>query len=265
MVISPGKLNFGMELFYREYGKGDPVIILHGLFGSADNWMTQAKMLGGQYHVYTVDQRNHGLSPHSPEHDYLAMADDLNLFFEQRKLKSAMLIGHSMGGKTAMNFALKYPDKVRKLLVVDIVPKAYPVHHNKILAGLKSLSLNTLASRNQADAELAHYVNEPEVRQFLLKNLSRESGNGFVWKINLEAIDQNIEEMGVALVVNGHYDGSVLFVMGQRSNYFSLGDEAIIKKHFPNFTMVEMETGHWVHAEKPKEFVEEAMKFFGRK
>jgi esterase len=250
-----------MNLFYREYGSGEPLIILHGLFGSADNWMTQAKMLAEHFHVFTVDQRNHGLSPHSPEHDYLAMAEDLNLFFEQRGLTKAIVLGHSMGGKTAMNFAIKYPAKVGKLIVVDIMPKQYPVHHDKILMGLKSLPIKSLASRNEADAALAHYVEEPDVRQFLLKNLSREQAGGFSWKMNLSAIDQNIEEMGAGLVVTGQYQGPTLFVIGERSNYFAFGDEEIIKKYFPNSTLVEMETGHWVQAEKPKEFVEEVLKF----
>jgi esterase len=250
-----------MELFYREYGQGEPLIILHGLFGSADNWMTQAKMLGEHFHVYTVDQRNHGLSPHSPDHDYLSMTEDINGFFVQHKLKDAIVLGHSMGGKTAMNFAIQYPSKTKKLIVVDIMPKPYPIHHDKILRGLKALNLTSLASRNQADAELAKHVDEPEVRQFLLKNLSREQGGGFSWKLNLSAIDQNIEEMGAGLVVSGQYHGPALFIIGERSNYYSFGDETLIKKHFPNFSLVEMETGHWVQAEKPVEFVAEVLRF----
>ena len=250
-----------MELFYREYGQGEPMIILHGLFGSADNWMTQAKMLSQHFHVYTVDQRNHGLSPHSPDHDYLSMTEDLNGFFVQHKIKEAIVLGHSMGGKTAMNFAIQYPSKTKKLIVVDIMPKPYVVHHDKILRGLKALNLSSLSSRNQADAELANYVDEPEVRQFLLKNLSREQGGGFAWKLNLTAIDQNIEAMGSGLVVDGQYNGPSLFIIGDRSNYYSFGDEKLIKNYFPNFSLVEMPTGHWVQAEKPAEFVGEVLKF----
>lgn len=250
-----------MELFYREYGQGEPLIILHGLFGSADNWMTQAKMLGEHFHIYTVDQRNHGLSPHSPEQDYLAMTEDLNDFLTQRGLKQAIILGHSMGGKTAMNFALKYPAKVSKLIVVDIMPKAYPVHHDKILDGLKALPLKTLTSRNQADEALSKYVDEPAVRQFLLKNLTRAQEGGFAWKINLAAIDQNIEEMTAGLVVSGEYTGPALFIIGERSNYYAFGDENLIQKYFPNYKLVEMETGHWVQAEKPKEFVDVVLSF----
>jgi esterase len=250
-----------MELFYREYGQGDPLIILHGLFGSADNWMTQARMLGEHFHVYTVDQRNHGLSPHSPDQDYLAMTEDLNDFLAQRGLQKAIILGHSMGGKTAMNFALKYPTKVSKLIVVDIMPKAYPVHHDKILEGLKAMPLKELTSRNQADEVLSKYVDEPDVRQFLLKNLSRAQEGGFVWKINLAAIDQNIEEMTAGLVVSGQYTGSTLFIIGERSNYYAFGDEKLIQKYFPNYKLVEMETGHWVQAEKPKEFVDVVQNF----
>jgi esterase len=250
-----------MELFYREYGQGEPLIILHGLFGSADNWMTQARMLSDRFHVFTVDQRNHGLSPHSSEQDYLAMTEDLNDFLSQRGLKQAIILGHSMGGKTAMNFALKYPAKVTKLIVVDIMPKAYPVHHDKILDGLKAMPLKTLTSRNQADEALSKYVDEADVRQFLLKNLARAQAGGFVWKINLTAIDQNIEEMTAGLVVSGEYKGPALFIIGERSNYYAFGDENLIQKYFPNYKLVEMETGHWVQAEKPKEFVDVVLDF----
>jgi esterase len=254
-----------MELFYREYGQGEPLIVLHGLFGSADNWMTQARMLSKHFHVYTLDQRNHGLSPHSPEQDYLAMTEDLNDFFSQRSLTKAIVLGHSMGGKTAMNFALRYPHKVSKLVVVDIMPKAYPVHHDKILDGLKAMPLDTLTSRNQADEFLSRYVPEPDVRQFLLKNLARASAGGFTWKINLSAIDQNIEAMTAALVINGQYGGPTLFIIGQRSNYFALGDEQLARQYFPNNIFVELETGHWVQAEKPNEFVDAVLNFLNKK
>jgi pimeloyl-ACP methyl ester carboxylesterase len=237
------------------------MIILHGLFGSADNWMTQAKMLGEHYHVYVVDQRNHGLSPQESTHDYLAMADDINDFLVQRNLAKAIVIGHSMGGKAAMNFAIKYPEKISRLIVVDIMPKSYPVHHDRILEGLKSLDILNLNSRKQADEQLSQYVDEPGVRQFLLKNLSRESTGGFSWKMNLEAINQNIEEMGAPLVVKGKFVGSSLFIIGTRSNYFSAGDEELIRSYFPNYKIVELETGHWVQAEKPNEFVDAVIQF----
>jgi pimeloyl-ACP methyl ester carboxylesterase len=237
------------------------MIILHGLFGSADNWMTQAKMLGEHYHVYVVDQRNHGLSPQESTHDYLAMADDINDFLVQRNLAKAIVIGHSMGGKAAMNFAIKYPEKISRLIVVDIMPKSYPVHHDRILEGLKSLDILNLNSRKQADEQLSQYVDEPGVRQFLLKNLSRESTGGFSWKMNLEAINQNIEEMGAPLVVKGKFEESSLFIIGTRSNYFSAGDEELIRSYFPNYKIVELETGHWVQAEKPNEFVDAVIQF----
>ena len=250
-----------MELFYREYGQGDPLIILHGLFGSADNWMTQAKMLGEHYHVYVLDQRNHGLSPHDDMHDYLAMTEDLNEFFIQHHLPKAIVVGHSMGGKTAMNFALKYPNKVDHLIIVDIMPKDYPVHHDKILQGLKFLDIKNLTSRNQADERLSKYVDEFGVRQFLLKNLARESSGGFSWKMNLNVLDESIEEMGVGLVVTGVFNGPSLFIIGIHSNYYAPGDEELLQKYFPNHQLVEMETGHWVQAEKPQEFVDEVLKF----
>ena len=253
-----------LELFYREYGAGEPIIILHGLFGSADNWMTQAKMLSESYHVYTVDQRNHGLSPHSPDHDYDVMAEDLRKFLNDRNIDDAIIVGHSMGGKTAMNFAIRYPGKVKKLIVVDIVPKSYPVHHDTIIDGLKALPIRELKSRNEADEKLSHYIAEPAVRQFLLKNLSREQGGGFSWKMNLTVLDQSIEEISAGMVANGSYAGPTLFIFGSRSSYYSAGDEKIIDKYFPNSKLEFIDSGHWAQAEKPQEFVEIVTKFLAK-
>lgn len=252
-----------MELFYREYGSGQPLVILHGLFGSADNWMTQAKMLAEKYRVFTVDQRNHGLSPHSQEHDYALMANDLQEFITKHHLSPAIVVGHSMGGKTAMNFALMHPEMVKALVVVDIMPKPYPIHHDKIIDGLKALPLDALKSRNEADEKLAAYVPEADVRQFLLKNLNRKAEGGFSWKINLPVLAQNIGPIVGGLVTTGSYAGPTLFMVGERSNYYAPGDEETLGKHFPNFTLTTLATGHWMQAEKPKEFVETVQGFLG--
>jgi esterase len=254
----------GMKLFYRQSGQGDPLIILHGLFGSSDNWYTLAKVFAQHYTVYTVDQRNHGQSPQSAQFDYGLLTEDLKEFIEEHSIDRPVVLGHSMGGKAAMNLAVKYSDHLSNLIVVDIVPKQYPVHHDAILDGLKAISLETLTSRADADKALSGFVPEPDVRQFLLKNLSRKTGGGFEWKINLDAIDRNIEAMGVGIISPGKYDGPALFVKGKKSNYYKEGDEALIQSIFPNAEFATLDTGHWVQAEDPDGFAKLVMNYLAR-
>jgi pimeloyl-ACP methyl ester carboxylesterase len=250
-----------MKLFFREYTPGQdtgkqPIVILHGLFGSSDNWLTQAKLFSSDYKVFTVDQRNHGQSPHDDTWDYKAMVSDLNEFFEEHSINDAVLIGHSMGGKTAMNFALAHPDKVANLIVVDISPRYYDLEHYTILKGLNVMNLAEISSRNEADTQLAQYVPEPDVRQFLLKNLQRKAEGGFSWKINLPVISKNLPNIGVDLLYPGTFDKPTLFIRGRRSRYVPDSDWARIQEVFPNAILETMETGHWVQAEKPQEFVD---------
>lgn len=245
-----------MKLFFREYGAGQPIIILHGLFGSSDNWLTQAKILSTQYNVYTVDQRNHGQSPHDDAFDYKAMVDDLLEFISDHQLKDPIILGHSMGGKAAMNFALAHPDKLSKLIVVDISPRAYDLEHYTIIEGLKAIPVSTLTSRNEADEILAGYVSEPDVRQFLLKNLQRKAEGGFSWKINLPVIDEKLSNIGLDLQFSGVFDKPTLFIRGSKSRYVPDEDRTRIKEVFPRSSLVSMDTGHWVQAEKPQEFVD---------
>lgn len=253
-----------MKLFFRELGQGQPLIILHGLFGSSDNWYTLSKVFANQYRVFTVDQRNHGQSPHSSDHNYKLLTEDLQEFISDHQLTNPVILGHSMGGKTAMNFALKNPTLLAKLIVVDIMPKAYPLHHQSILAGMKSLDLATLESRSQADQLLKTHVPEPDVRQFLLKNLSRDDNQGFVWKINLPVLDANIEPMGAGLQYDGQFSGPTLFVKGSKSWYYESGDEKRVSQFFPNAEWITLETGHWVQAEKPEEFVKSVMAWLNK-
>jgi esterase len=253
-----------MKLFFRQSGQGQPLIILHGLFGSSDNWYSLAKVFANHFCVFVVDQRNHGQSPHSNELDYTILTEDLNEFIEEHNILQPVIIGHSMGGKTAMNFAVRYPDHVRKLIVVDIVPKAYPVHHDAILDGLKAVPLDSIASRSEADKILSAYVPEPGVRQFLLKSLTRKDNGGFEWRINLSAIERNIDAMGAGMVFHGMYDGPALFIRGSRSDYYEEGDETLIKGIFPKAEFSVMETGHWVQAEKPEEFSKIVLSYLAR-
>ncbi|MBL7839043.1 MAG: alpha/beta fold hydrolase [Cyclobacteriaceae bacterium] len=250
-----------MQLFFRESGQGRPMIILHGLMGSSDNWLPQAKMLSDEYHVYLVDQRNHGQSPHDVILDYTALANDLKDFIEQNKLEKPIVLGHSMGGKTAMNFAVAYPEAISALIVADIAPKYYPVHHNTIVNGLKAIPIDTITTRAEADQVLADYVPEEDVRQFLLKNLSRKPEGGFSWKINLPVIEKSLEDVGQDLQFEGTYNGPTLFIRGASSHYIKDEDRDRIKQLFPKSTLITMDTGHWVQAEKPKEFVEVVRNF----
>ncbi len=253
-----------MKLHYRKSGAGRPLIILHGLLGSSDNWFSLAKVFAESFEVYLVDQRNHGQSPHSAEFNYPLMVNDLHLFIQEHNLHKPAIIGHSMGGKTAMNFAVKYPALLSQLVVVDIVPKAYPVHHDHILEGLNAIDLTTLSSRTEADTLLSKKVVEPDVRQFLLKNLYRTTEGKFAWRVNLAAIDAHIEEMGEGMQYAGTYAGPALFIKGARSNYYSQGDEHTIKSIFPKAEFVTLETGHWVQAEKPAEFSATVLRFLNQ-
>lgn len=253
-----------MNLFYRELGQGQPMIILHGIFGSSDNWLTQAKLFSAHYRVFLVDQRNHGQSPHDDAFDYPVMVADLLEFIDEHRLENPIVIGHSMGGKVAMNFAVAYPDKLEKLIVVDIAPRPYNLEHYVIIDGLKAVPIQQLASRNDADAALVPYVPEPDVRQFLLKNLQRKAEGGFSWKINLPVIDKNLSNIGLDLQFEGTFEKPTLFIRGGKSKYVRDKDMARILEVFPMAIMETLDTGHWVQAEKPKEFVEIVEKWLSR-
>ena len=245
-----------MKLFYRELGQGQPMIIMHGIFGSSDNWLTQARLFSSKYHVFTLDLRNHGQSQHSDEFDYMVMANDLQEFIESKKLENAIVIGHSMGGKVAMNFALAHPEKLQKLIVVDIAPRPYNLEHYVILDGLKAIPITTLKSRTEADEVLSQFVPEADVRQFLLKNLQRKPEGGFTWKLNLPVIGSKLKNIGLDLQVDGRFEKPTLFVRGGRSNYVRDEDMPRIREIFPKAELETLDTGHWVQAEKPQEFVD---------
>lgn len=250
-----------MNLFYREMGEGQPMIILHGLFGASDNWLSIGKVLAEQYKVYLVDQRNHGQSPHDDEFSYPAMAGDLKEFIEQHDIDNPIIIGHSMGGKTAMQFALENQDAFDKLIVVDIGPKAYPVHHRTILDGLLSINLIELSSRGEADKQLAQFIPEIGIRQFLLKNLGRNS-DGFKWKVNLPVINEKIEIIGRSTGGKLMTDKPVLFIRGANSNYILDEDIELINETFPTARLETVQNaGHWVHAEKPQEVIDLVLAF----
>lgn len=252
-----------MILYSNILGEGAPFVILHGFLGMGDNWKTLARQFSeSNFEIHLVDQRNHGRSFHSDDFDYELMADDLKCYCDENNLKEIALLGHSMGGKTAMLFASKYPELVRKLIVADISPRYYPVHHDAILKGLGSLDFSEIKSRGQADKALSKYVIEPGIRMFLLKNLYWVEKGQLGLRINLEALKENVSEVGEALPVHSTFIQDTLFLRGDRSEYIGEADAAIIKRHFPNSQLKTISNaGHWLHAENPKDFYEAVINF----
>ena len=251
-----------MSLYFREVGSGQPVIILHGLFGASDNWLTIARQLSTDYKLILPDLRNHGRSFKSETFDYQSMSNDLVHFIEENGIDDPIIIGHSMGGKVAMNFAVNHQSMLSKLIVVDIGPKAYPIHHQQILKGLNNLDLTNIKSRKEADDSLSHYVEEAGVRQFLLKNLDRNEDGVFTWKLNLPIITREIESVGEALSAENTFSKPSLFVKGEKSEYIVGDDSLLISQIFPGSRIVSIPgAGHWVHAENPLEFLSEIKAF----
>ena len=252
-----------MILHSNIIGEGKPFVILHGFLGMGDNWKTLAKQFSeSNFEVHLVDQRNHGRSFHDDDFDYELMAEDLKRYCNENNLSNIVLLGHSMGGKTAMLFASLYPQLVDKLLVADISPRYYPVHHDAILEGLSSLDFSEIKSRGEADKALSQYVPEMSTRMFLLKNLYWVEKGQLGLRINLEILKKNVSEVGEALPVHATFDKETLFLRGDKSEYIGETDEAIINRHFPNSKIVTItNAGHWLHAENPKEFYDAVIRF----
>lgn len=252
-----------MKLHSTIIGEGKPLLILHGFLGMSDNWKTLGNEFAeAGYEVHLIDQRNHGRSPHSDVFNYTELAKDVKEYIEDRDLKNVILIGHSMGGKTAMTTASLFPQLLEKLVVVDIAPKYYAPHHQEILKGLAAVDETTLNSRGEADEILADYVPEQAVRMFLLKNLFWKEKKKLGLRMNLSVLAREIEELGQALPDKYSYSGPTLFIKGERSNYITSEDKGLIEKHFSNASIVSIpNAGHWVHAENKDDFYEEVMRF----
>ena len=251
-----------MHLHYKELGQGGSVILLHGLFGSADNWHPVALRLANNFHVFALDQRNHGQSPHSDEMDYPLMADDVAEFMAARGLETAAVIGHSMGGKTAMQFALQFPQRVENLVVVDMAPRAYLPAHEKIFAALLALDLKSFSSRQEVEATLAPEISSLALRRFLLKNLGRNSNGEFFWKINLRGLKNNYLSLRQPVSAPTPFTGPTLFISGGKSNYINPEDKSLIRELFPRSEIQTIaEAGHLVHAEQPEEFLRLVLNF----
>ncbi|PZD78732.1 alpha/beta fold hydrolase [Mesonia sp. K7] len=252
-----------MKLYSKIIGEGKPLFILHGFLGMGDNWKTLGKQFADEgFQVHLIDQRNHGRSPHTDEFNYELMAEDIKDYQKEHNIDKASVIGHSMGGKTAMKFAVNYPNSVEKLIVVDIAPKYYAPHHQAILEGLTALHRSNLDSREDADDILKNFVKEVGVRQFLLKNLYRKDKDTLALRMNISVLEEKVEHVGQAINDNEIYNGNALFVNGDQSDYIRESDTETIKKHFPKSKLVTIKgAGHWIHAEKPKDFYETVLQY----
>ncbi|HOT13877.1 MAG TPA: alpha/beta fold hydrolase [Bacteroidales bacterium] len=265
-----------MGLHFRKLGQGQPLIILHGLYGSSDNWYSIAKVFSAYFTVYTIDLRNHGHSAHYPTHTYNDMAADIVNFCQEHNIEKATFAGHSMGGKTAMLLALEHPQLIEKLIVVDIAPKAYSLllepsehvlQHINIMQAFANVDLTGLTKREEVDMLLAEYIADPPTRQFLMKNLVRKE-SGFQWQLNTKVLRNSLPE-----IINGPdfnkilFDKSqitypVLFVKGEKSGYIKDEDMITIRKIFPKAELsVIFNAGHWLHAEQPQSFIN-TLKYF---
>ncbi|MCI4670144.1 MAG: alpha/beta fold hydrolase [Bacteroidia bacterium] len=251
-----------LDLNFKSFGQGPALIILHGLFGSLDNWTSLARKYASHFSVYVIDQRNHGKSPHHPEWNYEVMAHDLNDFIEQEGIYSANILGHSMGGKVCMKFADKYPEKIEKLIVADMAPVAYSPSHNHILDSLNSIDLSAISDRQMADEELQKGIPEFSVRQFLLKGLGRDKDKSFKWKFNLDTITNNYHSILQAVSLNTPCYADSLFIYGGKSEYQVASHKSLITSYFPNARFEEISTaGHWLHAQEPTIFFDQSLAF----
>lgn len=254
-----------MKLNFKKLGTGQPLIILHGLFGSLDNWQTLGKQFAEKFTVYLVDQRNHGQSPHSDEWNYQVMADDLDELIIDQNIENPVVLGHSMGGKTAMLYAVQKPTKLDKLIVADMAPKQYEPHHQSILNALNAVDFNKITSRKEAEDILSEYIKDFGTKQFLLKNLYWKDveNKKLAWRFNLDIISKKIETVGEAIPNNKASNNlPALFIKGSKSDYITKNDFENIKEIFPNAEIKTIENaGHWIHAEAPEEFYQMVVQF----
>jgi pimeloyl-ACP methyl ester carboxylesterase len=251
-----------INLFFREINEtqnpeAKAMIILHGFLGSCDNWLTVSKQIATQFRVFLVDQRNHGRSPWADTQTYEAMADDLKDFITTQNLQNPIIVGHSMGGKTVMQFAAKYPDLFSKMVVVDISPKLYVGNHEQILNGLNAINLETLTNRSEADTILAAFEPDLGVRQFLLKNLYKNENDQFSWRMNLKVLSNEYTNILQAINFRQALQKPVYFIRGGKSNYILDKEIPALQLLFPKMQLKTIENaGHWLQAEQPQAFID---------
>jgi len=255
-----------MKLHFRKIGEGTPLMILHGLFGSSDNWQTLAKKFAeNNFSVYLVDQRNHGRSPHADQFSYHNMSEDIFELINDAKIDVMNLIGHSMGGKTGMDLTMNHPGKIIKLIVVDMSPKKYPLQNKEVADALLEINLNEIKTRKDAEHALAQKIKDAGTLQFLLKNLYWKENGILAWRFNLGTISENIDKMSDAIDFIKPFEKPALFIRGEKSNYITKDDEPLIKKYFPHAEIkTAPQSGHWVHADNPEWFFENCLEFLKR-
>jgi len=247
---------------YGEEKSGTPLLVFHGLFGMLDNWASFGKEFGEYFPTHLIDLRNHGKSFHSEEMTHDDLAHDISHYMEHHGIKKANLLGHSLGGKAVMQFAIKYPAKTEKLIVVDIAPKAYPPHHQGIIKALETVDFEKMLSRQEIEEHLTKYIPEKSVIQFLAKNLYWNDDKKLAWRFNLKTLSEKYDEFVSNAIKFGVYTGPTLFVAGEKSNYILPQDEFQIKQQFPNYHLIKISNaGHWVQAENPIEFNKKVKNF----
>lgn len=243
-----------MKLYYQSQGEGPPLIIIHGLFGSSDNWRSMAKFFARHYQVFSVDLRNHGRSPHSETQTFANMAEDIYALCQQQRLDNVHVIGHSLGGKVAMQLAESYPQLINKLVIVDIAPRQYFSQHTPLMDAMMALDLRQFNQRAEVDAALTKAIPDKTVRQFLLMNLVSDNET-LEWRINLPALKQNYQQLMAAVCLNAQLTMPALFVYGEQSDYVNADDRQQIADIFSQAKFVGIiGAGHWVQAEKPQQF-----------
>jgi esterase len=253
-----------MRLNFKKFGKGKPLVVLHGLFGMSDNWLTISKKIARKHTVYLPDLRNHGDSPHTDEFNYDILSNDLEEFLEQHGIDNIRLIGHSMGGKAAMCFALKFPDRIEKLVLVDIAPRKYehPFFRN-LLDFMLKIDLKSYGSRSEIENAFKEVIKNKNVRLFILKNINRTEDDRYEWKINVSSLSRNLDNIFAEIKSDKQYEGSVLVVRGGLSDYVEDKDIPQIKELFPNAKIVTIDNaGHWLHVEAEKAFCDQLKSFF---
>lgn len=255
-----------MMLHYEEAGSGRPLIILHGLFGSGDNWRSPAKDFAPHARVILVDMPNHGASPHTDDMHYLVMADAVRELIEHLELGPAVLLGHSMGGKVAMALALTQPELVRGLIVADIAPRSYMPRHTQIIAAMQEVAGATVSSRSEAEEILAAHIPSKSVRAFLLKSFRPQEGGGYGWSLNIDAIAECYEHLISWPAMEGRYEGPVLFIGGGKSDYVDPDDIDDIQALFPHAALESIDdAGHWLHVEQRETFTELVIDFLSER
>ncbi|GAB4313281.1 MAG: alpha/beta fold hydrolase [Bacteroidales bacterium] len=257
-----------MKLFYRQFGEeGTPLIILHGIFGISDNWVTIGRRLGENFRVFIPDQRNHGQSPHSSTFNYFALVEDLAEFINDHHLYNPIIIGHSMGGKVAMNFALEYPGRVEKLVVIDISVRSYPARpeHMMVLQTMMDADFDRYPTRAEMQRFIEERIRQPRLQKFVMKNLQIVGRKRLSWRLNIQGIYENLDHVFSAVEHPGTFTGPTLFIRGGNSDYVPEEDFERIRKNFPNAQFETIKgASHWVHADRPDELCSVLTNFLGK-